>query len=308
MSATSRREPRRLAVYSTAYPAARPFIPGWAASLARQTDPDFELWVGLDGITPREVTELAGRDLDAHWITAVGDESPAALRARAIELVGLSCEGIVFVDCDDEMLPERVASARRALADHDVVGCGLRIVDREGRDTGKVFGAPEATDWEEFLPRYNVFGLSNSAYRSETLKRLAPAPALGPALDWSLATRALCAGAAMHFDPSPQMAYRQYEANTAKVLPPFAAEDVARATEVVRAHYRSILQDGGVPAPVELRGRLEAARKRVEDFRSRVVEHADRLERYVSNLNAIEPKYVWWWAVANPDLERQWRE
>jgi hypothetical protein len=304
---SERRETRRLAVYSTAYPAAAPFIPAWAASLAKQTDPDFELWVGLDGISPREVCELAGRDLDAHWVTAVGDESPSALRARAIGQVAYLCEAIVFVDCDDEMFADRIASARRSLAEHEVVACGLTIVDEAGHDTGVVFGPRDGTEWGEFLPRYNAFGLSNSAYRSDTLRRLAPAPAVGPAFDWSLATRALCAGASMHFDRTPHMAYRQYAANTAKVLPPFGAQDVARATEVVRAHYRSMLE-GGVPMPREFHGRLEAARERVENFRTRVVEHPELLERYVTNLNAIEPLYVWWWAVANPDLELQWRE
>jgi hypothetical protein len=162
-------------------------------------------------------------------------------------------------------------------------------------------------DWDEFLPSYNAFGLSNSAYRADVLRRLPPAPANGPAIDWSLATRAWCSGASLYFDPRPQMAYRQYPSNVARVLPPFSAADVVRATEVVRAHYAAML-DGEIPMATEFRGRLEGARERVEDFRERVVTRAERLERYVSTLNGIEPLYVWWWLVANPELERQWRD
>jgi hypothetical protein len=298
--------PRHLAVYTTTYPAALRFLRGWYASLQEQTDSDFELWIGLDGITPAEVEFFVGEKLPAHWISAAPGDSPSALRARAIETMAGGCDAVLFVDSDDEMFPARVALARSALARYDVAACGLRIVDEGGADTGLVFGPSGAVDWENFLPRYNVFGLSNTAYRTETLRRLPSAPVDGPAIDWSLATRAWCAGASLHFDPEPQMAYRQYAANVAKVVPPFAAADVARATDVVRAHYRAMV-DGGVPLPPRFRGRLEGARERVEHFRVRVVERPEQLDRYVATLNAIEPQYVWWWCVAHPELEWQWR-
>ena len=298
-------EPRHLAVYTTMYPAAEPFLRGWYASLKGQTDPDFELWVGLDGITPAEVESLVGEKLPARWIPAAPGDSPSALRARAIEAMAGACDAILFVDSDDEMFPARVALARSALAEHDVAACGLRIVDEGGADTGLVFGPSGAVDWEDFLPRYNVFGLSNTAYQSETLRRLPPAPVDGPAIDWSLATRAWCSGASLHFDPVPQMAYRQHTANVAKVVPPFVPADVTRATEVVRAHYRAMV-DGSVPLPPVFRGRLERARERVEHFRARIVERPEQLDRYVATLNAMEPQYVWWWCVAHPELEWQW--
>ena len=298
-------EPRHLAVYTTIYPAAAPFLRGWYASLRQQTDPDFELWVGLDGITPAEAESLVGERLDAHWLIAESDDTPASLRARAIERIAQACDAVLFVDSDDEMFPGRVASARSALAHHDVAACALRIVDEGGTDTGLVFGPSGPVDWEEFLPQYNVFGLSNTAYRAEALRRLPPAPASGPAIDWSLATRAWCSGSSLCFDPTPQMAYRQYTANVAKVVPPFSTADVARATEVVRAHYRALL-DGGVPLPSPFQSRLEAARERVEIFRVRVIALPPRLERYVAALKGLEPRYVWWWCVAHPQLEQQW--
>jgi hypothetical protein len=298
-------EPRRLAVYTTIYPAAAPFLRGWYASLRQQTDPNIELWVGLDGITPAEIESLVGERLEACWILAESGDSPAALRARAIEKMAEACDAVLFVDSDDEMFPARVALARSALARHDVAACGLRIVDEGGTDMGLVFGPSGGVDWEEFLPRYNVFGLSNTAYRAEALRRLPPAPTDGPAIDWSLATRAWCAGSSFHFDPVPQMAYRQYASNVAKVVPPFSASDVVRATEVVRAHYRALL-DGDVPLPASFRSRLETARERAETFRERVITMPEQLERYVLALNELEPRYVWWWCVAHPQLEHQW--
>jgi hypothetical protein len=298
-------EPRRLAVYTTIYPAAARFVRGWYDSLREQTDRDFDLWVGLDGLTPDKVEFLLGERPEAHWLLAESDDTPASLRARAIERMAEACDAVLFVDSDDEMFPGRVASARSALAHHDVAACALRIVDEGGTDTGVVFGPSGPVDWEEFLPQYNVFGLSNTAYRAEALRRLPPAPVDGPAIDWSLATRAWCSGASLYFDPAPQMAYRQYTANVAKVVPPFSAADVARATKVVRAHYRALL-DGGVPLPSPFQSRLEVARERVERFRERVIALPLRLERYVAALKELEPRYIWWWCVAHPQLEQQW--
>ena len=31
------------------------------------------------------------------------------------------------------------------------------------------------------------------------------------------------------------------------------------------------------------------------------------LTRYVEALNRLAPRYVWWWAVANPELESLWK-
>jgi hypothetical protein len=298
-------KPRRLAVYTTIYPAAAQFVRGWYDSLRNQTDRNFDLWVGLDGLTPDEVGSLLGEGVEAHWLVAAPGDTPAELRSRAIEQMVGACDAVLFVDSDDEMFPERVAAARTALTQHDVAGCALRIVDEGGADTGLVFGPSGPVDWEKFLPRYNVFGLSNTAYRADALRHLPPAPADGPALDWSLATRAWCSGATLYFDPEPQMAYRQYSANVAKVVPPFSAADVARATEVVRAHYRALL-DGGVSLPSGFHTTLESARERFEAFRSRVVMQPERLERYVATLNDIEPHYIWWWCVAHPRLEQHW--
>jgi hypothetical protein len=297
---------RRLAVYTTIYPAARRFVRQWYSSLLEQTDRDFELWVGLDGITPGEVMNLVGEDPGARWISAEPGETPSGLRARAVRQIGEAFADVVLVDCDDWMYPDRVASARAQLARHDVVACALRIVDEAGQDTRLVFGLTGPSDWRDLLPRYNVFGFSNSAYRAEVLRSLPAASSGGPAIDWSLATRAWCAGASLHFDSGPpQMAYRQYAGNVARVLPPFSPADVAGATGVVRAHYEDLL-DQSVALPDAYRSRLEQARGRLERFRVDVVERPDRLERYVSDLNRIEPRYVWWWCVAHPELEGQW--
>ena len=58
--------------------------------------------------------------------------------------------------------------------------------------------------------------------------------------------------------------------------------------------------------PQAARAALEAARTRAERFRGAVAGSPDVLRRYVAALNELPARFVWWWAVANPELEHLW--
>jgi hypothetical protein len=45
----------------------------------------------------------------------------------------------------------------------------------------------------------------------------------------------------------------------------------------------------------------------VADFAEAIRRSPATLRRYTEALNALPPKYVWWWLVANPDLENVWK-
>lgn len=297
---------QRLAVYTTWYPGVERFLPEWYRSLAGQTDRDFDVWIGADALDPRQEAKALGGLREAHWVFAAPGDTPARVRERAMTRLVEAYPAVVFVDSDDVLLPTRVAAARAALELHDVAACALRIVDERGRDLGLVFGRSEEGDWGRFLPRHNVFGLSNSAYRSEVLRKLLPLPADCILVDWLLATRAWASGRDLYFDPEPRMAYRQYATNVAKVLPPFTETDVLRATERVRSHYHLLLDDPSWTIPPPFRSLLAAARERSSAFEEFVLDSPENLACYVEALNGQAPRYVWWWAVANPALESLW--
>lgn len=306
MVVRSRMRAERLAVYTTWYPGVEKYLPDWNRSLASQTDRDFDVWIGVDALdAEREAAALGGLP-DARWVAAEPGDPPARVRERAMNRLVEDYAAIVFVDSDDVLLPTRIAAARAALELHDVAACALRIVDERGRDLGLVFGRSEEGDWGGFLPRHNVFGLSNSAYRSEVLRKLLPLPADCILIDWLLASRAWASGRDLYFDPEPRMAYRQYAANVAKVLPPFTETDILRATERVRSHYHLLLDDPSWTIPPPFRSLLAAARERFAAFEGFVLDSPENLARYVEALNGLAPRYVWWWAVANPELEHLW--
>jgi len=89
------------------------------------------------------------------------------------------------------------------------------------------------------------------------------------------------------------------------VLPPFTASGVlAMATRVVR-HYRLLLESDW-DWPRGTRSPYEIARSRAEVFHQVMRSSPATLASYVTALNRLTPRYVWWWAVAHPDLEPLW--
>jgi hypothetical protein len=298
--------PERIAVFTTVYPAAGRYLSAWYESVRQQTDQGFDLWIGLDDMTPARVAAAIGEIPEAHWIAGAAGDSPAAIRQAAIDRLVAHYDAVVFVDCDDLLYPSRVAAARAALAACDVVACALDLVDESARPLGRRFAPPEGADTVGMLARCNVFGLSNTAYCCSVLERCRPIPADCQLQDWLLATRAWGTGARLRFESTARMAYRQHGNNVARVEGPFTGPDVLQGTERVRNHYRCVLQaDDALDAAV--RAAVRDAATRVEAFHAAVTGSEARLLRYVEALNRLPPLSVWWWWVAHPDLEGLWR-
>jgi hypothetical protein len=295
----------RLAVCTTFYPGCAPFVPAWYESLCQQSDLGFDLWIAIDGMTPAEARDLISGPIAARWVPGASGDTPAAVRQRLFALVVKQYDTIVLVDADDLLGPSRIASARAALQDVDLAGCALRLVDHCGVDLGRTFGPAVGTDLSLLLPRCNVFGLSNSAYRAATLARCLPVPHGCVLIDWLLASRALATGATLGFDEVPKMAYRQHRHNVAPVLPPFTAARVRAAATRVVAHYHHLL-NGDWAWPPGSRQPFVHACRRAEAFQRAILDSPRTLARYCAYLNRLTPQYIWWWAVAHPNLEHLW--
>ncbi len=296
----------RLAVYTTVYPAMEKYLTEWYKSVQMQTDDNFDLWISLDMLSVSRVVSLLGVEPRATWVIAAEGDSPAQVRERAIKQMIDQYPAVIFVDSDDLLHPSRVESARRAIAKHDVAGCALNIMDEQGNDLGVVFGPEAGEDATGMLPRHNVFGLSNTAYRSVVLRKCLPVMKECLLIDWLFATRAWMMDAKMWFDPVPRMSYRQYSTNVARVLYPFSASDVMKATERVRIHYTCVLADESKLA-LDRKHLIKDASTRVEQFYQSIYSSSVTLDKYVTQLNQLPPRYVWWWSVANPALEDTWK-
>lgn len=294
----------RVAVHGTVYRAALRFFGDWYESVRAQTDQDFDVWLSLDGVTEREVFDIIGQPPHVTWRVGPPNATPSAVRQDALAAMVDAYDGIVAADLDDVMLPSRVAAARASLDRADVTGCALDIMDESGRDIGVVFVPPADLRLDTMLPRWNVFGFSNVVWRTDMLRRCLPIPSTCVLFDWLITTRAWSLGARLAFDRTPRMRYRQYGSNTAAVLPPFTDEQVRVATSRVLAHYDCVL-DSPWSLAEPYRTQVAQARDRCRVFAAAVAQ-PERLASYVRALNSLPPRYIWWWSVANPELEDLW--
>jgi hypothetical protein len=161
----------RLALYTTIYPGVERFLSTWYASVFAQTDHDFDLHIGTDRIEPREVFSAVGNEFEAVWVAAPTCSTPAFVRQAGIDCIlasGNRYHGVVFVDCDDVLHATRVESARMQLQHCEIAGCAMEIV-KDDQPTGLLFGQAASVAIPESLATVNVFGMSNTAYRTDAL-------------------------------------------------------------------------------------------------------------------------------------------
>lgn len=297
----------RLALYTTVHPGSAPYLAAWLRSVNDQIDKKFDIWLGVDQLSPADVMAAMGGDPQATWAPAQPGMTPTEIRQQAIIRMIDHYPAIVFVDSDDQLEPERVARARQALTRWDVSGCAMRLIDQAERDLNVVFQWPKPFDqqWDR-LVRANAFGLGNTAYRSTVLRRCLPIPPACVMEDWFLITRAWTQGVRLGFDYECTMAYRQHGANMTAILPPFTEEQILRTAREVLQHYAFVLT--AIPElRFSHRHAIQQARYEVEAFLRVMGERPDCLQRYLQALNQLPPTHLWFEIVAHPELERLWR-
>jgi hypothetical protein len=296
----------KTALYTTIYPGVEQFLPDWAASVMKQTYHNFDIVVGVDGVSIDNLAGLLKTDKPVQWIVGGPGFTPAQIRQLALEEMIPFYNAVVFADSDDILEADRIESALMNLVNYDVTACGMRLIDERGLDLKMLFQFDSLETLDSVLPRFNMFGLSNSAYRTEVLRRCLPIPHECVLVDWFLATKAWLEGARMGFDSTCLMAYRQFSRNTARVIPPFSAEEILTATQLVLDHCRLVFRYI-VPAYPNSVAIFEKARLEIEEFALKINRDQNLLDRYVDQLNQLPRAHLWWSCVAHPQLEMIWK-
>ncbi|QSZ67864.1 hypothetical protein RJ40_10335 [Methanofollis aquaemaris] len=297
----------KFALFTTVYPEGIQYLNDWYSSVYHQDTPDFDIWIGCDRLSIEEAQKAMGDRIEATWIIRNEDESPIQFRERAIRKMINQYSGIIFVDSDDILEPSRVSAAQSALQCYDGYGCSMNIIDEGGHDLAIEFKRPRNTGLLDLLLRNNIFGLSNTAYRSDILKKCLPFPKKCVLLDWFIATRALNNNANLFFDDIARMKYRQHSANTARVLPPFSAQQILSATKLVLQHYDLVLRYIPELSPF-FKKQIPLFQDEVLLFYNCMIQSTETLDEYIERLNKMPAKHIWWSCVAHPDLEELWKQ
>jgi hypothetical protein len=280
----------------------------WYHSLRQQTDQEFQLWIGLDQLRSESVQKMLGLGLKANWVVSPEGATIAQIRQKALARIVETCSGVVLVDSDDLLRPTRVATARAALQTSELAGCALCLIDQHGNDLGLTFDLPSQLEPDDVFPRNNVFGFSNSAFRSDLLRRCLPIPATAVLVDWFLASRAWLLGARLAFDRVPRMDYRQHPTNTARVRFPISQDQVISDTRLVQRHFQLLLAKPSTDFVVDRYAALREVAIDVENFNQHIVLQPTLLDRYVEALNVLHPPPLWWSCVAYPALKHMWSQ
>lgn len=297
----------RLSLYTTIYPGCEPFIEEWKQSVLTQRDTDFDVWVGVDGFSLDESKALLSGLPIKKIILNDKPEVKAHVRKKVFSEMLELYDGIVMVDSDDILKDSRIASARKDLSLYDVSGCAMDLVDSNTADLGFQFGRMRSGFSSDDIIFFNQFGLSNTAYRTDVLKQCLDIPEACELVDWFLITRAWLLGADIHFDSVARMSYRQYDKNSVKILPPFSAVDILKATRRVSRHFFYILEKTDIKENQMTRS-LRARKKQIDQFENTTLNNKVLLEQYVNSLNKLSHDILWWACVANPNLEKIWTQ
>jgi len=297
----------QLALYTTVYPGVEKYFRDWYRSVKNQTDNNFDIWVGVDGISMETIKEAAGEDFEATWVFAEQGDSPARIRSRSISRIVNQYPGVVFTDSDDILQPERIALTRNLLEEYEVAACAMRLVDKNRRDLGLVFFMPTDFSIQDQISKVNLFGLTNSAFRSETLSKCLPIPDDCVLVDWYLASLAIAGGAKVVFSNKIMMDYRQHENNIGRILPPFSGPDVIKATKMVMNHYECL--NRRLPEiDTSFSKTIAFAEEHIRLFYKSIDNNQESIRSYLQELNQIPGPFLWWEWVNHPALEKAWKE
>lgn len=296
----------KTAVCSTIYPAMMPYLSPFLQSVVSQADADFDFWLGLDGIDAAELESF--REKYPVSCISSANETIAGFRSRFLAQICDSYDAVILVDSDDILLPDRVRAAKQALQTYDTYACALRLIDQAGIDLDHCFNYHGPGNWDVELSRMNMFGFSNSAFRSDVLSRCLRIPDNVVLVDWLVISLAVASGAELCFDDTARMLYRQHSSNTAVTLPPFCPEQIVRATTLVEDHYKTLaaLLSQREPDNSSFSDQIVLRQRDIGRFRV-FIEDANGLADYVGRINSLQNSFCWWEMIAHPALESLWR-
>ncbi|MCF8131384.1 MAG: hypothetical protein K9N10_22985 [Deltaproteobacteria bacterium] len=244
---------------------------------------------------------VAGNQFNICFTRIPLNATPVVVRNMVLEQALVDSDIVVLVDADDMLFETRVEAARKSAEKNDVTAAAMGYMDENGNRMDGFFD-PYAGD--KRLIKNNVFGFSNTTWRSRLLQNVLPVSENCVLMDWYVTTLALYSGATLGIDPEPRMLYRQHPGNIAVFRPPFRSEQIIKTANLVLGHYDLIL-NAFTEKGIKGGGKFREAENYVSQF-AEAIKDQNLLEKYANALNYLPNKHVWWSCVAHPDLEEIW--
>ncbi len=274
------------------FPANLVYFDDFVSSLQNQTESIFDLLLINDGCNDLEIEQILTQYSISYEIRCAVSGSPAQIRVQLIGILKNSkYEFIIFGDTDDFFSPNRLEKCIEALRDDnmDIVFNDLTIVNKESKIISpNIWGnRKEANEVNlEFLVRYNVLGLGNTAIRRSVLDFELKLNANITTFDWIFYLqvfyhyRALKCG----FLKEVTTFYRQHSQNTLGIVTNYSREKL----EFLLSTKEKVLQFASYLGIKEANEQLAL----VYTFRKTYFGNDEKLNKKIKSLN--NQKELFW--------------
>lgn len=271
--------------FSVVYPQALPFLKDMLISLLGQTRKDFDVLVVNDGCERNQIKEILQ---DVNLIILDSECGFSRNRMQGINFArSHNYKYILFCDADDTFAAYRYQRTIEEFvkSQADIIVCNLNIVNENLESVISEYFNKEIPDerWidADFLNDKNIFGMSNTAIRLDSLTEDIHLPET-PIVDWLLFTMLLLKGLNAKYITDSLVNYRQYSSNMIGINK-FDVVSFRRLADLKNNHYR-LLSEAGYNQYRSL--------KQVSDLLQNLSD--DEIESIVKRELIIHPQPLWW--------------
>ncbi len=279
----------KIGVLTCIYPSVLRYLPEFFESLNTQSDVQFDLLIGNDGLPEFKY--------DAPLGSKVCDFSgtPAGIRKQSIAwALELGYEGLVFADADDTFQSNRICQLTKSLevnaevVFHDLILYGNGMNSEESMFGSRFSNGQKIS--EKDIRFYNVLGLSNTAVRTqglvEIIERISDDVT---AFDWAFFTRLLMAQKIQAvFNGQTATYYRQHPANIASPHK-LNDEQIIFTVAVKKKHYLALSDLGKW---------YEEMAARFLDIELMLLQSTSFRDSYLEKTRLNVPPNPLWWEIA----------
>lgn len=232
--------------FSVVYPKALPYLKDVRESALAQTRKDFEFLLINDGCDSEQIVkELRGINV------TILDSQGGFTHNRLQGINYARSHGykyLVFCDADDSFTLNRYERTIDEFEESkaDIVVCNLNIANEKCEPVLSNYFSKEIQDdrWieAEFLNNKNIFGMSNTALRLNSLQGEIHLPET-PIVDWLLFTVLLLKGLKAKYITDSLVNYRQYSTNMIGITK-YDVSSFRRLARLKSNHYRLLIEAG----------------------------------------------------------------
>ena len=277
-------------LFTVVYPQAIKYFSDFCTSAVTQSNKDFDVLIINDGCERNILCDFL-TNLNYTIIDAAGN--PSKNRQQGINYARQNgYKYLVSCDVDDTFSPGRIGDTIKLLStnEYDILVCNLNIVNESLHPLIKDYFSFEIPGDKlidkEFIRDKNIFGMSNTAIKLQSLKNDISIPDT-PIADWYLFTMLLDKGLTAGYVNQSYVNYRQYDANLIGINC-FDVSTFKRLANYKYCHYKLLVENG------------------FEDYKSLLYESEKlltvsdkRIETIISKQLEDHKQPLWWQIISN---------